>query len=421
VSVWAQSAESVSGGVLVLTMEMTLAGPPTSVIHVYRYVSGDLSEVWSTSVEGWAWAYSFDDVDADRYPEIVVMKSALSGVGVGALLVYGNRSGTYELVFNETGKTQNGARAHVIDYYDNGTLYLLTSLDGSLCLIGYVSDQLLIRERLPYLTQSDMPISIDVGDTDDNGIADIVYRSPGGVVVLENQGKGVYSRYGLVEEGEQLKPAEIRVGDVDGDGLDEIVMVGWLGGPSLSVWKRLKEGYRSVWTYGGRGMGSVDIGDLDGDGLNEIVTSTEGRQDEPGAWGPSVWEYQPEIVYEGRTLQSGGFRRVWEDDVEYLEVGRDVSLRIGPVDPNGQEQIFAIARFPSDLDAYHLYIACRGEDGYDSKTILLWDGSSQMCPLLDIWPLDAAVDECILVALPILTACTVCSILTREYWLRRLS
>jgi hypothetical protein len=119
---------------------------------------------------------------------------------------------------------------------------------------------------------------------------------------------------------------------------------------------------------------SVDIGDVDGDGINEIIVAAEssGSQCE-GLRGLSVWKYQPEYVYGGTVIEEGGyFFRAWEDEKTrryggYPVVNGMLALRVLNIDGDGRQEIVGIG-------GSTLYLARVDDWVYDSDKQALWEG-----------------------------------------------
>lgn len=383
----AQSAAAVgnTGGPLIITMEVRQLSNEScpvsaSILHLFTYGSGVLTEVWSTSVEGWVWALTLVDVTDDAKPEIVVATKPFyycdgRVLGSNSLLIYENVSGGYRLAFKRIGEI-GVARARMMDYYSEGREFLLTVFDRRLSLVGRTSKGHFVLNKLEYEVET--RYGLDAGDVTDDGLEDIVYGCKGGgFMVLENQGRGRYREQSIKAK---IHPKEIRIGDVDGDGTNEIVTVGgvWDGrGPCLCVWERLSGAYKSIWTYRGEGISSVDIGDIDGDGVNEIVAGSEGGRGET-IRGTSIWK---------RDESLGSFRKVWEDKGnETVWTGFDLSVRVDTIDEGGSVKAMGVGCDVGQT-SMSFFVLEQEEQGYRSQQTPLWVGSTAYCPTLDVWPL----------------------------------
>jgi len=310
---------------------------PTRYISLYWYSNYSLTLRWSTQIEGELKAVSLCDMNDDGDPEIIAQIGALADeigrpVGSNSVLIYGNIGGSYELVLNATADWGHANRAYMIDYYQNGTEYLITRLNQSMVLIHYNSGLPEIRE---WLSGGG---TLGLGDANDDGMPDILRCWEGMFTVWENMGGGEY----VPVTGSDNPWDEIRVGDVTGDGFSDVVIVG--NGPQLGVWTRMvDERYKKLWTYSSPGrfhfVESVDLGDLDGDGFIEIVTSTEWGAQDPGsgARGLTIWQIDPQPL--NATILSYIFNREWEDTNYLCPINGWLALRVETIDYSGRPKI----------------------------------------------------------------------------------
>ncbi len=321
------------------------------------------------------------DVSHSGAPEII------AGVHLpgsrSSVLIYGECNDGYELMYNDTSIGSIAlARPYLIDYYGNGSEYLLVPGRGSL-LIGWEAEGPVAKGGSPF---SMGYMGFACGDVNGFGRPDIVHHRSGGFAVLENKGGGEYLERSLGGNTPSVID-EIKIGDVDGDGANEIVMVGCCPpNPSLSVWKCVEGEYEEVWSYFGGTIQSVDIGDMDGDGIDEIVTAAECMRDPGVVRGLSVWKYQPEIADGGRVVQPSGFSRVWEDQSTIGGVEGMMAVRVAPSGSGGAASIFASESHtaPGSDQGTLMYVVAKNT-GYSSTRILLWSGHTQYS-LIDVWP-----------------------------------
>ncbi len=301
------------------------------------------------------------------------------------LLVYENRSGVYRLVFNQTGSggVSDISRGQMIDYFGNESRQMLIIFGGRMVLLGYRSGAPMILQTL----SEAFGYGFAVGDVNHDGRPDIVHKAVNGFAVLENLGGGMYNSI-LAGQGSWESPYfadEIRVGDVDGDGLNEIVMVGCCTpAPVLSVWENVHGGYERLFSYftdcpydektGGAGIQSVEICDLDRNGASEIITATESGCTR----GVVIWEYNK---------MDDSWLPLWEDETTRIEkhpVSDMLTLR-ALVDGNAT-MLLGLGRSrkegsPADTV---LYILEKEDTGFRSARRLLWEGGSAI-QNLDVW------------------------------------
>ncbi len=124
------------------------------------------------------------------------------------------------------------------------------------------------------------PTAIAAGDVDADGIDELVALSAGGEISLCNVELGQCT--GATIQGVQGK--DVAVGDVDGDGFEEPIFLLDNGGETeLIVWNTDAEQTGQDETVGWQfnfPVGSFGVGDLDGDSVAEVVALEDG-----GWWG----------------------------------------------------------------------------------------------------------------------------------------
>ena len=118
---------------------------------------------------------------------------------------------------------------------------------------------------------------VAAGDIDGDGIDEIITGAgPGGgphVRVFKRNGSslGGFFAYNAKFSG----GVDVAAGDIDGDGIDEIITgAGPGGGPHVRVFKRNGSSLGGFFAYNAKFSGGVDVaaGDIDGDGIDEIIT-----------------------------------------------------------------------------------------------------------------------------------------------------
>jgi len=394
-SISGQEGDGTTTGALILLSSST---GNEARIHLYEYVSGQLRSRWVSRTTGGmgtgAWLL---DLNADGSPEIVAgvwntYGSDAETTAASSLLIYQNTSGYYDLVLNHT-ETQRASftmsRAVMMDYYGNGTNLLVWILNRSLVLVGYESGKPVVKAHLAPAGEW----GFDVGDVNGDGRSDIVCADPAWhrrLLVYENQGQGVYTESlveGVDQWGKQHMPYpldEIRVGDVDGDGVNEIILGGCCAGsPTLSVWGYENLTYREIWSYLGGTIQSLDLGDVDGDGMNEIVTAAEfGTGQAEQRHGISIWKYN---------FSDRSFYRTWEDlntrIPEGLSLCQMQNIRVSPIDSGQPPAIVGVTWSLGTKDTgrgRYLYVIRKGVNGYVATSIRVAGGT-----VIDVWPLGA--------------------------------
>ncbi len=197
-------------------------------------------------------------------------------------------NGAYARIFDSQGtRLRNGFFSYVAPFAGRANV-LLQDLDRDGSLEKIVADKGAITvyadngsQRAsfrPYGGTYSGDINMAVGDVDGDGAIDIVTGSgPGSsplVKIFQAGGQPLEKGFYAYDSGFR-GGVQVAVGDVNGDGKAEIVTgVGPGGGPHVRVFNRFGRNYTSFFAYdsGFRGGVQVAVGDLDGDGREEIVT-----------------------------------------------------------------------------------------------------------------------------------------------------
>jgi hypothetical protein len=117
------------------------------------------------------------------------------------------------------------------------------------------------------------PFSVALADVDGDGRPDLVVASedrPAGLAVFLNDGSGRFREDPSARHDMPAGAKNVAVGDIDGDGLGDIVAVSWggaqivvLGGPDPRVVQPPLQGLAAPW--------SIAIGDVNGDRRDDVV------------------------------------------------------------------------------------------------------------------------------------------------------
>lgn len=356
-NVSAQVSQDVKMGSMILTSYFQ-ENMHSSHVHLYDFITGLPELIWSKTFPGIVGGVTLLDWEDDGSPEIIISttpdqiswydnekKEWLRRMeGKWSLLLYRKISGTYYLEANKTISKgilpYENPRTREMDYYEDGTRTLINVLGKRFVLFHQRPGNPIVVETLTEFVGNH---AFDVGDVTGDGRDDIVYHYDQRLRVLENQGNGQFKKTN--NPGPRLWPFnQIRVGDLDSDGVDEIAIVGQsLFKRPLYVYKNIQGQYKSIWSYNSEcpttEIYSVDIGDIDGDGVDEMVTTCVGCRDVDGSrigtgikGGVTIWKFDK---------SEGEFYQRWVDrNSTALGMKTPLSLKVGATDSRGENRVF---------------------------------------------------------------------------------
>lgn len=118
-----------------------------------------------------------------------------------------------------------------------------------------------------------------LADLDGDGRPDLITPNPAAVAIRRGDGRGRFHPWAELEA-RGLDPFSVGVGDLDGDGLADVAAGGGEGAGSAAVWLgRADGGFTqapgSPWTLP-RGPTGLAVGDVDGDGFDDVAITSYG-------------------------------------------------------------------------------------------------------------------------------------------------
>lgn len=209
------------------------------------------------------------DVDQDSDDDVVVGAGVGGGPQVRIFTQQGELLGQF-FAFDET--LRSGVRVAVAQQG------ILTTTKGSAEVRLYDRGGVLIRSLVPFDQALSSDLRVAAGDVDGDGVDEIIVGAGAGRApwVRVFKADGQLLREFLAYGETFLGGVNLDAGDVDGDGVDEIVTGADLGGgPQVRVFNSVgvAEGQFFAYEETFRGGVRVSVGDRDLDGVDEIITA----------------------------------------------------------------------------------------------------------------------------------------------------
>ncbi|PIR47684.1 hypothetical protein COV06_02255 [Candidatus Uhrbacteria bacterium CG10_big_fil_rev_8_21_14_0_10_50_16] len=181
--------------------------------------------------------------------------------------------------FTYTGATLGGDTIVEYDIDGDGNPEIISANNSKVRI--HASNGVVLHEFYPYGPNYNQGINLAVGDLEKDGRVDIVTgtKNGGGPHIRIFNGDGVLTSPGFFAFHPLFRGGvNIALGDMDGDGRDEIIAgAGVGGGPQVQVFSKegrlLSPGFFAYNENVRTGV-SVAVGDVTGDGIADIVTGT---------------------------------------------------------------------------------------------------------------------------------------------------
>lgn len=187
----------------------------------------------------------------------------------------GNTKRTGFFAYN--GEYQGGDRVIEIDIDNDGQRETVVADERQIRI--YESDNSLHASFYPYTINYDQGINFTVADLENDGTMEIITgtENGGGPHVRVFNQDGVLINPGFFAYAPNFRGGvDVAVGDLDGDGLKEIICgAGYGGGPHIRIFSKhgnlINPGF-FAYSENFRGGVNVATGDLDNDGIEEIIS-----------------------------------------------------------------------------------------------------------------------------------------------------
>jgi type VII secretion-associated serine protease mycosin len=232
----------------------------------------------TTVYSGAVSSFALMDVDQDGRLDVVLGTTPITWLrqdATGHLVFQGTLADLGDTVqYLAAGDVNGDGRTDlvVLTYNSNTSLPVLLHGAGSAFTVS----------SIPNAAPAHNPIDFAVGDVNGDGWADVVYATGSNVQVFYNSPSGwsqkTYS--GIVQSSIGLSLRYVAIGDVTGDGRNDIVASSSLNSPSgvIDVFKQNTDGTLAAPSMydAGELPSDVELGDVDGDGRNDVVVTNDG-------------------------------------------------------------------------------------------------------------------------------------------------
>ena len=240
---------------------------------VYKWMNQNLHAVYQDEIGIITCGSNIGDLDNDGFLEFV------AGAGISDELeiikVYGYNSSDFEVEWEGTFLSQTSPHdIRISDVDDDGALEIVISDYDAVRVLDYNIITHNYEETWNY--SSGINFWMDVGDIDGDGVEEIIVTKNGGRFYLfdYNQVVSTFDIYVVPELGLGTLPWGLESGDFDADGLDEFIIGDESGIARVFSWN-METGplldYQVNVTEDAYGLAS---GDLDGDSIPEFIVGS---------------------------------------------------------------------------------------------------------------------------------------------------
>jgi hypothetical protein len=205
------------------------------------------------------------DLDLDGHPDLLVDDRR----GEAILLLRGAGDGGFDMDvvrFSVGGDPYRGMT--LADVNGDGHLDIITPNRDEIAIVLRVDDGgFAAPEGIP----ADRPFEVRVGDLNGDGVPDLVVATePGPVRVLSGSGDGTFLSEPIFEQRWAGGAKAVAIGDFDGDGIDDSAVTNWNSHDVLVLFGG-SDGVRTARVTGGENPWGITAADLTGDGAAELL------------------------------------------------------------------------------------------------------------------------------------------------------
>ncbi len=307
------------------------------------------------------------DINMNGIPEIICMES--TNWEYSPVLIYEKIDGSYKTVFRSE---MSFLPLDVGDSDNDGLMEILgRNFDGSVLFECPSNGQFPSKK----IWEVNGIRAVKFSDIDMDGKKEIIARriDTGDIQIYENRGNNLYLRVATLKnqsDGINYLMTDPAISDFDNDGFDEIV-IGDIDGDIYIYRNVYDDCYEIAWKYKCEEyIQNISKGDFDGDGIDEFIISAIDRKSydlKIKRWIHTVFKF------EGHS-----YSNYWSFEIS--STGLSCFLNTGDINNDGKEEIIFV-------DTEHIYIISLYEG---AKNILLTDRMDK--PLIDDFNRDEIAD-----------------------------
>ena len=314
------------------------------------------------------YAVALGDINGDGYKEVIV--ASISKNKGGVIFIFSSQSFKILKKIDINKKKINTIRLICKDINDDHVDELIIAvtyqdLSGEVKIISLKSSKTLYhwKSLAPY---DAFGFAIASGDVDGDGIADMVISAPhpvkngkGKVYVYSGKDGSLLKEFSsIIPRGSSDFGTSVATGDIDGDGLEEVI----IGAPGLPKGEVFVYSGKFGWLLhkltGEPGFGfTVHTDDINGDHFNELIVTTKNLE------GNKVSVFQ-------------NFYHLYDIENDEVDIGFGETIATGDINGDGKKELILGA-----FDARHLRKRFTGQvnvyDGENGKLLNRWFGKEE--------------------------------------------